>query len=184
MKFTVIFLLIAMFSTSIIGTAHAIGNGLTVGTFTTTPFIDPSTLTNMEPLGTGSSKVVCDGTIRIGHGTLRKYDYVGPLGTGTLYLETLHSKTQLTTPYDTSIGIGGGVYRYTLEITTDGGFGTGILKGIGKLQWDYNLPAFQYEQWDTAKMVPVEGDLNLKWVTVEGYMFLFSWWWTTTTVVS
>jgi hypothetical protein len=33
-------------------------------------------------------------------------------------------------------------------------------------------------------MVPVEGDLNIRWVSVEGYMFLFNWWWTTTTIVS
>jgi hypothetical protein len=181
---TVTFLLVSMFSTSIILTAQAVGNGLTIDAYSTTPSEDPSTLTNMEDLVTGSENYICDGTIRVAHGTLRKYDYTGPLGTGTLYLETLHNKTNVEIPYSLLIGIGQGVYQYTLEITTDGGYGTGTLKGIGKLNWEYDITEFRFETWDTAKLVPVNGNLNLKWVSIEGCAFLFDWWWTATKVVS
>ena len=172
----------AIMATSQFGTAKAWGKGLTVETYIT-PTSEPSTFTNMEPLATGSEKYVRDGTLRIAHGSVKKYDYNGPLGTGTFLLESLISITKEAIPNSNLIGTGGGIYKYTLEID-DGPYGTGTLKGIGKLNWAFSLPAFEYELWDKAKMVPVEGDLNIKWVSVEGYMFLFDWWWTTTTVVS
>ena len=174
--------------------AKTYGKGLTVDTFTVTPFEDPSTLTNIETTP-GTPKIVCDGTIRVGHGAFRQGDYAGPLGTGTFTMLTLHSKTYLTTPYVTGAGIGGGVYHYTLVID-DGPYGSGTLKGIAKLEWEYDMTGMPFaglwEQWDTAKMVPVEGDLDIKWVSIEGYFTiqappfppLAGWWWTTTTVVS
>ena len=56
----------------------------TVETFTATPFVDPSTMTNMVDLDKGKEKYVNDGTFRIAHGALREFDYSGPYGTGTL----------------------------------------------------------------------------------------------------
>jgi hypothetical protein len=187
--------------------AETFGEGLTVQTFTKTPYVDPATFTNWVEV-IGDRKLVCDGTIQIGHKSFRTGDYEGPLGTGTFTMETLHSKTQLTTAYDTQVGIGGGVYQYTLTID-NGPYGSGTLKGIAELEWDFDLtldlttypPKLPlYEQWDTAKLVPVEGDLNLKWVSVEGYFVIklviqitpggpvpvpfAGWWWSTTTVVS
>jgi hypothetical protein len=186
---TAALLAIAMLLTPVM--AKTYGKGLTVDTYTVT-MSDPSTLTNMveEP---GTPKLVCDGTIRIGHGAYRELDYNGPLGTGKLYMLTLQSKTYLTTPYNTNAGTGGGVYQYTLVIDS-GSYGSGTLKGIAKLEWDYDatgIPLF-YQQWDTARLVPVEGDLNIKWVSIEGYNLLqippspplTGWWWTSTTVVS
>ena len=176
--------------------AKTYGKGLTVETFTVTQS-DPSTLTLIEEVP-GNPKLIRDGTIRNGHGAYREYDYAGPLGTGTLYQLTLHSKTYLTTPYDTMAGVGGGVYEYTLVID-DGPYGSGTLKGIAKLEWDLDLtgmtdipPVGYYYIWDTAKLEPVEGDLDLKWVSIEGifviqappYPPIFGYWWTTTTVVS
>lgn len=177
-----------MMITPLIGTAQACRwrkprKCRTVETFTTTPFVDPITLTNMEDLETGSEKYVCDGTIRIAHGALRKFDYNGPLGTGTLYLKTLISIANVEIPYDISISTGRGTYKYTL-IIDNGPYGTGTLKGIGKMEWDYDITELRFETWDTAKLVPVKGDLNIKCVSVEGYTLFFDWWWTTTTVVS
>lgn len=183
MKILSIVLLTTVFFTSIIGTVQAKGKGLTIDTYTITPFVDPSTLTNMEPVIDGESKFVCDGTIRINHGTIRKFDYEGPLGTGTLHLKTLVSISQEAIPYEQLIETGKGVYQYSLVIN-NGPYGTGTLKGIGKLEWDYNLPSFKYEMWGNAKMVRVKGDLDIKWVSIEVYQFLFDTWWTTTTVVS
>jgi len=187
--------------------AKTFGKGLAIQTSTKTPYVDPSTFTNWEE-DSGDPKLVCNGAIRIGHGAFRVSDYEGPLGTGTFTMETLHSKTQLATPYDDKVGIGGGVYQYILTID-NGPYGSGTLKGIAKLEWDYDLtldlasypPKLPlYEQWDTAKLVPVEGDLDLKWVSVEGYSVIklviqitpggpvpvpyAGWWWTATTVVS
>ena len=179
----VTFLLIIMFSNSIVGTVQAFGKGLTVEVFTTYPFVDPSTLTDMKPLAAGQEKYVLDGTIRIAHGSLREYDYEGPLGTGTFYIKSLHNKAEVGIPYSNLIAIGEGVYKYTLKID-EGPYGTGTLKGIGKLEYDFSIPDFRYEHWNTAKMVPVEGNLNIQSVSVEGYQFLFNWWWTTTIVVS
>jgi hypothetical protein len=188
MKTKVLFCALALLAVMVlasrpIGTAEAWGRGVTVETFVKTPFSDPSTFTNMEQLESGSENYACDGTIRVAHGTLRKYDYSGPLGTGTFYLDTLVSITEEAIPNSNLIGNGGGIYKYTLVID-DGLYGTGTLKGIAKLKWDFDLPAYKYEQWDNGKMVPVEGYLNIRWVSVEGYMFLFNWWWTTTTIVS
>jgi hypothetical protein len=185
---------IALLATPVM--AKTYGKGLTVETFTITQS-DPSTLT-LTAEEEGNAKLICGGTIRNGHGAYREYDYVGPLGTGILYMLTLHSKTDLTTPYDTLAGVGGGVYEYTLVID-DGPYGSGTLKGIAKLEWDLDLtgmtdipPVGYYYIWDTAKLEPVEGDLDLKWVSIEGifviqappYPPIFGYWWTTTTVVS
>ena len=128
------FIFLAMLATPVM--AKTYGKGLTVETFTITQS-DSSTLTLTLEVP-GNPKLVCDGTIRNGHGAYREYDYVGPLGTGTLYQLTLHSKTYLTTPYDTMAGVGGGVYEYTLVID-DGPYGSGTLKGIAKLEWDLDL---------------------------------------------
>ena len=188
-----VLLFVAVLATPVL--AETYGKGLTVETFTIT-LSDPPTLTNMveEP---GTAKLICGGTIRNGHGAYREYDYAGPLGTGKLYMLTLHSKTYLTTPYGTA-GVGGGVYQYTLVID-DGPYGSGTLKGIAKLEWDLDMtgmtnipPVGHYYIWDTAKLVPVEGDLDIKWVSIEGCMVfeappyppIFGYWWTTTTVVS
>lgn len=178
-----IFFLTSIFLTSIIGTAQALGNGLTIETYTVTPFVDSSTLTNMVPLVDTESKFVCNGYVRINHGTLRQLDYQGALGTGTLYLETLHSRSQEEIPYIQLTEVGEGVYQYTLEID-DGPYGTGTLKGIGKLEWVYSIQDFIYELWGTAKLVPVEGEMDINWVSIDVYQFLFDTWWTTTTVVS
>jgi hypothetical protein len=188
------FIFIAMLAAPVL--AETYGKGLTVETFTITQS-DPSTLTNMVEVP-GNAKLICGGTIRNGHGAYRTYDYVGPLGTGTLYQLTLHSKTDLAIPYVTETGVGGGVYEYTLVID-DGPYGSGTLKGIAKLEWDADFtgmtnipPVFHYYIWDTAKLEPVEGNLDLKWVSIEGlfilqappYPAIFGYWWTTTTVVS
>ena len=187
--------------------AKTYGKGLTVDTFSQIPSVDDPTFTNWEEIP-GDPKLVCDGKIRIGHGGVRQGDYAGPLGTGTFTMVTLISITRLAPPYDGKVGVGGGVYQYTLVID-DGPYGSGTLKGIAKLEWDFDLtkdltivpPKLPlYEQWDTAKLVPVKGNLDIKWVSVEGYFKMglavkitpggpvivpvADWWWTTTTVVS
>lgn len=182
--FALALLAVAVLATPL-GTAEACRHrrNRTVETFTVTPFEDPSTLTNMEQLETGTVEYYCDGTVKVAHGTLRKHDYSGPLGTGTFYIETLLSIAQVEIPYSDVAQTGKGFYKYTLVIG-DGPYGAGTLKGYGTLKYDYNLLEYHYEQWDSAKMVPVEGNLNIISVSVEGYGFLFDWWWTTTTVVS
>jgi hypothetical protein len=185
---------VAMLATTVM--AKTYGKGLTVETFTITTS-DPSTLTLIVE-EEGNAKLHCNGTFRNGHGAFRTYDYVGPLGTGTLYQSTQHSKTYYVIPYVTVYGVGGGIYEYTLVID-DGPYGSGTLKGIAKLEWDVDMrnaanmpPVFYYYIWETAKLEPVEGDLDLKWVSIEGIMVAeappypptFGYWWTTTTVVS
>ena len=155
----------------------------TVETFTTTPLVDPSTMTNMEDLEKGTEKYVHGGTIRIAQGALREFDYTGPLGTGTLYLKTIKSIGHLEVPNDISISTGRGIYRYTLTID-NGPYGTGTLVGVGHQQWDYNATELRFEGWDSVKLVPIKGDLNIKSVSVEGYSMFFDWWWITTTLVS
>jgi hypothetical protein len=168
-----------------LGTAEACTHrrSRTIEVFSVTPFEDPSTFTNMEELEPATVAYYCDGTVSIAHGTLRKHDYNGPLGTGAFYIETLLSIAQVSIPYSNLAQVGRGFYKYTLVID-DGPYGTGKLTGYGTVKYDYNLLEYRYEQWDTAKMVPVEGNLNIISVSVEGYGFLFDWWWTTTTVVS
>lgn len=194
-----VLLTVAMLAAPMVGTAEACGfrrcrKPKTVETFTVTPFEDPSTFSNAVEVP-GESKLICNGKIRIGHGATRELDYSGPLGTGKLYMLTLISITHLTTPNVTSAGIGGGIYKYTLVID-DGPYGSGTLKGIAKLKWNLDLTGMPFEglweQWDTAKLMPVEGDLDIKWVSIKGYFIIeappfppfFGWWWTTTTVVS
>lgn len=183
--FAVALLAVAVLATPLLGTAEACRprRHKTVETFTVTPFEDPSTFTNMEQLEEATVEYYRDGTVSVAHGTLRKHDYDGPLGTGTFYIKTLLSIAQLTIPYSNVAQIGRGLYKYTLVID-DGPYGTGTLEGYGTVKFDYNLLEYRYEQWDTAKMVPVEGAMNIICVSVEGYGFLFDWWWTTTTVVS
>ena len=187
---TVTFILIAMISTSIVGTAQA---SRTVETFPTTPFEELPTLTNMEQVVPGTPKYVCDGTVRIAKGSVRKYDYKGPLGTGTFYLESIISITKVSGMiellpgyYENITGHGKGIYKYTL-IIDDGPYGTGTLKGVGKLEFEWNYAEIppRYEQWDTAMLKPVTGNLNIIKVYLEGYSrFPIGWWWTTTTIVS
>jgi hypothetical protein len=191
---TIILLAISMIATPTVSACRW-RKPRTVETFTTTPFVDPSTLTGMEDIVSGSQKYVNEGTIRIGWGSLRKYDYAGPLGTGTFYLKSILSITTVSGMielppgsgnYENVTGHGSGIYKYTLVI--DGGtYGTGTLKGIGRLEFDWNFGEVppRYEQWDTATLRPVKGDLSIKKVCVEGYsVFPVGWWWTTTKVVS
>jgi hypothetical protein len=172
--------------------AKTYGQGLTVETFTVIPNPATNTITYVEELVPGSPTYILDGTVRIGHGAVRSFEYDGPLGTGILYTKTLHSKYAVSGLYEfppssgiyiDAVGQGSGLYQFTLVIDS-GPYGTGTLKGVATviLEWDYSVPS--YEAVETAKLVPVEGDLNLKWVTIEGLdVFLFHWW-TTTTVVS
>ena len=178
-------LAVAVLATPLLGTAEACRHrrSRTVETFSVIPFEDPSTFTNMEEIEPATVEYYCDGTVSIAHGTIRKHDYNGSLGTGIFYIETLLSIAHVTIPYSNVAQTGRGLYKYTL-IINDGPYGTGTLKGYGTVKFDYNLLEYRYEQWDTAKMVPVEGNLNIVRVSVEGYGFLFDWWWTTTTVVS
>lgn len=165
----------------------------TVETFTTTPFAELPTLTNMEQVVPSTPKYVCDGTVRIAKGSVRKYDYNGPLGTGTFYLKSIISITKVSGMiellpgyYENITGHGKGSYKYTL-IIDDGPYGTGTLKGVGKLAFDWNFAESppRYEQWDTAMLKPVTGNLNIIKVYLEGYSsFPIGWWWTTTTIVS
>lgn len=192
MKVTVVFILVALVSTSVVGTVQALGKGLTVQTIVTAPIPSTNTLTFIEELVAGSANYLHDGAVRIGHGAVRSYEYDGPLGTGTLYTRTLHSRYTDLGPliefppgsgsYANATGKGTGIYEYTLEI--DGDYGDGTLKGIAYVTYDWDFPAFKYEVLDTAKMVPVEGNWDLKWVNVEGIRLGVYWWWTTTTIVT
>jgi hypothetical protein len=183
--FVVALLAVTALATPLLGIAEACRprRCRTVETFTVTPFEDPSTFTNMEELNPATVDYYRDGTVSVAHGTLRKHDYNGPLGTGTFYIETLLSVAQVTIPYSSVAQVGRGFYKYTLVID-DGPYGTGTLTGYGTVKYDYNLLEYRYEQWDTATMIPVKGHLDIVKVSVEGYGFLFDWWWTTTTVVS
>jgi len=185
-----------MMITPLIGTAQACRwrKSRTVETFTTTPFADPSTLTDMEELVPATVKYVCDGTIKISWGTVRKFNYNGALGTGAFYRETLiniiHvSGGKIELPpgsgnYEDAIGQGSGIYKFTLEIE-DGPYGTGTLKGIGRTKSDWDFTVFRFETWDTARLRPVTGDLDIIKVYFEGYnTFPAGYWWTTTTIVS
>ena len=187
MSSAVIILMISMLIVSIFGintvSAKQTCRSSTVDKFTATPFVDPPTMTNMKDLEPGSEKYVCEGTIRIAQGNLRQCDYNGPLGAGTLFFKTVYSIMHVEIPNSISIGIGYGIYQYTL-VLDNGPYGSGTLKGIAKLNWDYNINEFSFETWDTAKLFPVDGNLNIKWVSVEGYTFFFDWWWTTTIIVS
>ena len=178
-------LAVAVLATPLLGTAEACRHrrSRTVETFSVIPFEDPSTFTNMEEIEPATVEYYCDGTVSVAHGTIRKHDYNGPLGTGTFYIETLLSVAQVTIPYSSVAQVEGGFCKYTLVID-DGPYGTGMLTGYGTVKYDYNLLEYRYEQWDTATMIPVKGHLDIVKVSVEGYGFLFDWWWTTTTVVS
>lgn len=181
---------VVMLTTPLVS-AETYGDGLTVETFTVIPSPATNTISFVEELVPGSPTYIQDGTVRIGRGALRKFTYDGPLGTGELFVKTLHSKYTVSGLYEfpptsgnyiDETGQGSGLYQYTLVV--DGPYGTGTLKGIVKLQleWDYSI--MFYEAHETGKLVPVEGDLNLKWVDIEGLdVFVFHWW-TTTTVVS
>lgn len=181
---------IAMLATPLVS-AKTYGEGLTVEKFTVIHIPATNTITYVEELVPGSPTYIQDGAIRIGHGALRKFDYDGPLGTGELFMKTLHSKYAVSGNYEfppgsgkyiDETGQGSGLYQFTLVI--DGDYGTGTLKGVAhvELEWDYTV--LFYEARETAKLVPVEGDLNIKWVEIEGLDILFFHWWTTTTVVS
>ena len=164
---------------------------MTVETFTVIPTPATNTITYVEELVPGSPIYIQDGSIRIGHGALRRFTYTGPLGTGELFMKTLHSRYEVSGLYEfppgsgiyiDATGQGSGLYQFTLVV--DGPYGSGTLKGVANMdvEWDYTVPF--YDGQVTAKLVPVEGDLNLKWVEIEGVdVFLFHWW-TTTTVVS
>lgn len=184
-------LTIAFLSPSLVS-AETYGEGLTVETFTVIPSPATNTLTYIEELVPGSPTYILDGTVRIGHEAVRSFEYDGQLGTGILYTKTLHSKYAVSGLYEfppgsgiyiNAVGQGSGLYQYTLVID-NGPYGTGTLKGIAtvELEWDYTV--LFYEAEETAKLVPVEGDFDLKWVTIEGLDMLLFHWWITTTVVS
>ena len=189
-------LAVAMLATPLVGNVQACGHRQhrTVETFTLTPsFATPSTLTGMEQLVPGTLKFVCDGTIRIARGSVRKFSYDGVLGTGTLYTENIVSITRvsgmmkLAGKDENVTGHGQGIYKWTLEIE-DGSYGTGTLMGISRTEIDWNYAELRLENWDTVTLRPVTGDLDIIHVYVEGYNVfsipLVCYWWTTTTIVS
>jgi hypothetical protein len=166
----------------------------TVETFTLTPdSTTPSTLTDMEQLVPATLKFVCDGTIRISRGGIRRFSYDGALGTGTLYTENIVSITrvsgmmQLAGKDENVTGHGSGIYKWTLEIE-NGPYGTGTLMGISRTKIDWNFAELRLENWDTATLRPITGDLDIIKVYVKGYNLfsipLIGYWWTTTTIVS
>lgn len=177
-----------------LGTAQAFKSerSKTVETFTTPYGVPPLTFSGMVESEKGSEKFLCDGTLRIASGTVRDYIYNGPLGTGTVTLETVISITQVdgyiffAGAWRNATGHGSGIYKWTIEIV-DGPYGTGSLEGIGRLTWDYDYTETppRFEQWDTATLRPTAGDLDIIRVCAEGYLNAPNgWYWTETTVVS
>ena len=201
-KFFIITVLLAaiIIISPMLATAEACGHRghrakPTVETFTVEAFVDPSTITNMVELMPSKEKFVCHGTIRIATGGQREYDYAGALGTGKLYLETIRTVAKVSGTvefppgsgvYTNATGSGGGFYAYTLVID-DGPYGSGTLKGAGRLDWTFDVTVMppNYEQTEQVTLRPVSGNLDINRVCIEGCAnVVYGWWWTTTTVYS
>jgi hypothetical protein len=179
-------LMVAMVSTTIVGTAPVCGWGKqrTVETFYVDPAVDPPTLTGTVIIADGDFKLVNDGTIKISWGSIKQSSYTGPLGEGTFTMETVLA--QQDEPF-MPVGEGWAINKMTLEID-DGPFGTGTLKGnaFHKMEMDLTgAPPF-FEMWGTGSMygrLYKNGYFNGVTVFLEGYTCDSGIWVTKTAII-
>ena len=193
---TVVLLSVAMLAAPFVGTAFALGKPNKAETFYTIPLASPPTLVTIADLVPPNEKWVGpvidsypnpDGSFRSSSGAIRTLAYQGALGTGVLTLTTIHGLGKYQSP---TLASGAGTYNMVLEITEDGGYGTGTLEGIARLTlWnlDYSQsPIVYYELWTMS--LHGKGSLNGLNVFAEAYATavplptgtIYLHWWNTT----
>jgi len=178
-----------LLATSLVGTAQALGKPNVSETFYLSPATDPATLTGYSQSTNPIEKMIGpDDSFRQARDAYRTYNYKGALGEGILTQETILTVSKTDGAYME----GGGTYRITLQITKDGGYGTGTVEGILKSNWEINRvvgPLFRYDEYWTFSLHG-KGDLNGLNVFVEAYATLvrpsykYNVWWITTTIMS
>ena len=184
-----VLLAVVVLVTPLVGTTKALGKPNVSETFYLNPATDPATLSGYTQVNAPIEKMVGpDDSFRQARDAYRTYIYKGVLGEGILTQETILTVSKT----DGSYMEGGGTYQITLQITKDGGYGTGTLEGILKSSWIINRvvgPSFRYDEWWTFSLHG-KGDLNGLNVFVEAYAtivrpaYKYNVWWTTTTIMS
>ena len=190
-----------MMVTPLIGTAQALGKPHVGETFTLIPFEDDPTIIGETSIIPTTTKLIGpDDIFRLGKYGYRSYEYVGVLGEGVMYVETVSSLAKRV--YNEKGGFnteGDGTYKVVFEITADGGYGTGTLEGMCRIHWENDVPPGtipRTEQWWTMSLHG-KSDLNGLNVFVEAYAtrvkgvlpdppfpLVYKQWWTTTTIMS
>jgi len=186
---TAVLIAAVLLATPFVATAHALGKPRVSETFYLHPSTDPATLSGYtQSTAPTEKKIGPDDSFRQARDAYRTYNYKGVLGEGILTQETILTVSKADGAYMD----GGGTYQITLQITKDGGYGTGILEGILKSNWEINRvvgPDFRYDEWWTFSLHG-KGDLNGLNVFAEAYATLvrpgykYNVWWTTTTIMS
>jgi len=196
MQLTLTLIVIFMMVPPLIGTAQALGKPSVGETFYLDPATDEATIVGETTIISPTVKPIGpDDTFRLGKDGYRSYDYVGVLGEGVMYVETVSSLAKRV--YNEKGGFnteGDGTYKVVLDITADGGYGTGTLEGMCRIHWENDVPPGttpRTEQWWTMSLHG-KGDLNGLNVFAEAYAtrvdppppLTYKQWWTITTIMS
>ena len=146
----------------------------------------------IQVLVEGEQSYFRNGTLLIGKGDVREFSYTGPLGTGVLTWETEIAVSHVKgAPVEIAPGVfvnatgtGRGIFKTTLNIT-DGPYGTGVLRGIMRSYWSYNLtetPPY-FIGYPSGTLSHGTGDFRGAKVTLDGINLNFVIWYNTTITI-